>query len=429
MGKYVEIREPMISADKVYSRWPGIHGHEYELAKLIDLSSDLFAPDDTPIAYSVQKILEDGTGGIIVECTTFDPCSEEKYYPPYRTYHQGSNLTYDFSDIAFKLSEIVKYENNNPKLLFNVITNIDKTWNPSEYTDEYLRIEDIRKFLQLSPYQFISFLNDDSNPNRLITSWEEGFTARLMNGGYGGGHVPFFAIEDLSNEDLRVHSLDWKDFQQREKKNITPQSKENISSTNGDIDTISVESKLIETQKELKSLRDQLSEAQILIAELKDSPSKEIDFSNECSQDSPEYIIAVASMGDAELAKDLIAEKDARIAVMEAKLADLGAPDTESKAIRTRAATQARQETVLENWQAAFKIMVPVILQCHTEGAKKRTNPDIKAMLPKENGDRPTGTKKKNVLTDTQIKFLKECLKDILGGEHVNTDGGPSVQG
>jgi len=410
MGKYVEIREPMISADKVYARWPGIHGHEYEMAKLIDLSSDFLAPDDTPIAYSVQKILEDGNGGIIAECTTFDPSGEEKYYPPYRTHHQGSNIIYDFSDIAFKLSEIIKYESNNPKLLFNVITDIDKAWNPSEYIDKYLPIEDIRKYLRLSPYQFIRFLNDDSNPNRLITSWEEGFTARLLDGGYGGGHVPYFEIEDLSNEGLRVHSLDWKDFQHREKKNIAPQSNENISPKNVDIDTISLESQLIETQKELRILRDQLSEAQILIAELKGSPSKEIDFNNEWSQDAPEYIIAVANMGDTELATDLIAEKDARIADLEAKLTDLGATDTGSKALRTHAASQARQEKTLNAWKPAIDAMVKVAVRCGEEGKFLRQQPDFNAMFNDIDAE----------LNDAQMIFFRKALPD----EHIDRTGG-----
>ena len=110
-----------------------------------------------------------------------------------------------------------------------------------------------------------------------------------------------------------------------------------------------------------------------------------------------------------------IEKKDARIAELEAKLADFGATDTGSKAVRTHAASQARQETVLENWQAAFKIMASVIMQCHAEGAKKRTRAEFAAMCAKHGGK----------LSTAQLDFLRSCLP----GDHVNTDGGPSVQG
>ena len=50
----LEIKEPMISADNVLKRWPGIL--ESELANMIDRSSDLF--ECLPIAYHVHKVLD-----------------------------------------------------------------------------------------------------------------------------------------------------------------------------------------------------------------------------------------------------------------------------------------------------------------------------------------------------------------------------------
>ena len=81
---------------------------------------------------------------------------------------------------------------------------------------------------------------------------------------------------------------------------------------------------------------------------------------------------------------------------------------------RTQMATEAKQEKVLENWKAAFKIMVPVILQCHANGPKKRTKAELQSMCSRHGGE----------LTATQLDFLRDCLPD----EHVNREGGASVQ-
>jgi hypothetical protein len=59
---------------------------------------------------------------------------------------------------------------------------------------------------------------------------------------------------------------------------------------------------------------------------------------------------------------------------------------------RTQAATETRQGKVLEAWQAAFKkIMVPVILQCHADGPKKRTRAELQSMCSKH-GDKLSDT-------------------------------------
>jgi hypothetical protein len=116
--------------------------------------------------------------------------------------------------------------------------------------------------------------------------------------------------------------------------------------------------------------------------------------------------------------KDSLAAAQQRIASLEEEnaslKAQLAAAHTSGAATRTQPATEARQGRVLESWQAAFRIMVQVILQCYADGAKKRTKTELQSMCSKH------GEK----LTATQLEFLRGCLPD----EHVNREGGPAVQ-
>lgn len=110
----------------------------------------------------------------------------------------------------------------------------------------------------------------------------------------------------------------------------------------------------------------------------------------------------------------------ARIAELEQELvACRNTPQAEIKKVaeKTRAATQARQGKALAEWQKAFKVMLPVLLQCQAEGEKARTRADL---------DRMCGDRK---LTSAQMDFLRECLRECLGPEYVNTTGGPTIQG
>lgn len=337
MNTLIEIKEPMISADKVLKRWPGIL--ERELASMIDRSSD--PCERLPTAYHVHKILNNGRGEIITECV---PCEKNgNYYVEY----QGNDTYYDFTGIAFIFSEISKYEDDNPKLLYQIVENIDDAWNSSHHVVEYFHIEDVRKSLQLSPYQFVRFLNDDSNPNRLITSWEEGFMIRLMDGGFGGSHVPFFSTEDLSNENLRVHRLDWEEFQQRkntqEEMNITIKD---IPPPTGTADTSALESQLALAQKEIESL------------------SQWNKFLNEQNKKlRPE-----------------LAEKDSRIADLESQLAI----SAESKAKRdNNAATIGKLSKDLQRWKAAFHLAVCATekLLTHPAEATKKTRSELLSFI------------------------------------------------
>ena len=274
MGNYVEIREPMISADKVYDRWPGMHGHEYELASLIDSSGDPFAADGIPAAYCVHKVLDAGSGVIISECSECKPGKGEKYSPPYRTHYQGNDVLYDFTGIAFKLAEIIEYEKDKPKLFFKVVANPDEAWNTGQPVigDEEIQVDKLRKALMMSPQGFVDFLNCRTMDNRLITSWEESFREASI-------HSPYFTREDIQNENLTVHTLDWESFQQQEKERQgavadVPFEKDKPTPL------AELKAQLAEAQTQNESLRqwnkrlnEQNQELRIELAELKAQPA------------------------------------------------------------------------------------------------------------------------------------------------------------
>ncbi|HJB66550.1 MAG TPA: hypothetical protein H9768_09770 [Candidatus Mailhella merdavium] len=98
---------------------------------------------------------------------------------------------------------------------------------------------------------------------------------------------------------------------------------------------------------------------------------------------------------------------------------ELAACREQSPNTKTSAATKARQEKNLAEWKNAFKAMIPVILQCQEEGPKPRTTPELATMCAK-NGV---------TLDKTKMAFLRECLRECLGTEYVNTTGGPTIQG
>lgn len=110
-------------------------------------------------------------------------------------------------------------------------------------------------------------------------------------------------------------------------------------------------------------------------------------------------------------------ESNTRIAEIEQELSDFRNTQNEQITARTQQATKAKQEKNLAKWQGAFKVMLPVFLRCQAEGEKARTRADL---------DRMCGDRK---LTSAQMDFLRECLRECLGPEYVNTTGGPTIQG
>jgi hypothetical protein len=81
---------------------------------------------------------------------------------------------------------------------------------------------------------------------------------------------------------------------------------------------------------------------------------------------------------------------------------------------RTEAATEAKQEKTLQNWQAAFRVMLLIALECKDEEPRKRTKNEFRRMAEKYGG----------TLTQAQLNFLRDCLPS----EYVNREGGPTIQ-
>lgn len=106
-----------------------------------------------------------------------------------------------------------------------------------------------------------------------------------------------------------------------------------------------------------------------------------------------------------------IEKKDARITELEAKLAELGATDTEPKIeLRTHAASQARQEKTLNAWKPAIDAMIKVAVRCGEEGPALRQQPDFNTMFNELDA----------VLIDAQMELFRKALPD----EHIDRTGG-----
>lgn len=130
MGETVKILEPMISAEKVYERWTGIHGHREDIASLINESISPDRQAGIPITYRVYKVLDTGNGEIMTICSDCTRNSFEKNVP-YRCDISGDELIFDFTGIAFIKSQILEYEKTRPELFYKVIENPDDAWKES----------------------------------------------------------------------------------------------------------------------------------------------------------------------------------------------------------------------------------------------------------------------------------------------------------
>jgi hypothetical protein len=220
MGKFVEIREPMIYAESVYKRWTGIHGYRHELANLIDNSG----LDGIPTAYIVKKVLDCGNDEIITECIECDtwilgqpPCYENHIW--------NNEENYDFSNIAYILSEILEYEESNPKLLYEVVEDHEKAWSNNKNMQTTTTIlhaglitissDEVIAHLRITPIDFVDILNgykvNDDHGNfiaekRLRTVDEEAFR-EYKNSGWNDD---FFKIKDIEN--VRIYQVDFERY-------------------------------------------------------------------------------------------------------------------------------------------------------------------------------------------------------------------------
>lgn len=299
MGKNVWIWEPMISADKLYERWTGIHGHEEELAKLIDSAGDPFRDDTLPIAYRVLKVLDANEKGIASYCEECIPANGEKYHSPYSVHYGGDETYYEFRGVAFLRSQIMEYEKNHPELFYKVIENPDAAWETSTPLHPGLRTisayEVIRK-LRITPIELVDILNgiefydDYGNPTRvqrLITTNENGFRNFTYN-------EPYFTEDML--EKVEIYQRDFDKYCEQWGPQIQALS-----------DSEEINDVVREMRAELLRLKQENAEQQKKIRELE---------------------------------------------------AQLSAPAPISN--KTERASEAKQEKALEGWKAAFPCMVRV---------------------------------------------------------------------
>lgn len=290
----------------------------------------------------------------------------------------------------FLLEDVERCEKEYPDFLGNIgviaARNSDIQNGETASEDEEIQIDKIRKVMMMSPQDFVDFLNCRTPySNRLITSWEEGFRESSI-------YNPYFMREHLQNEHLTVHRLDWENFQRQEKE-------EGVDSGSANIWSYATRRDELQTEKK-----------DSYITELEANIKKQSDHIDELAFD-------IAFNLDPQISrqKKELEEKDARISELEKQVAVLEASNTDlSTTTRTQAATETRQEKKLGEWQAAFRIMIPVILQCNTDGPKKRTKTELQSMCSKHGGE----------LTTTQLEFLRNCLPD----EHVNREGGATIQ-
>lgn len=285
MGKNVWIWEPMISADKLYERWTGIHGHEEELARLIDASGDPFRDDNVPIAYRVHKVLRAEGKGIVSYCEECIPEKGERYYSPYITNLQGDETYYDFRNVAFLMSQITEYEKNRPELFYQVIENPDEAWASTAPLHPGLQTisayEAIRR-LKITPIELVDILNGiehyDENGyriglQRLITTKESSFREYDMND-------PYFCEADLVH--VKIYQCDFDKY--CEQWGIGSQAISCSEDTNNairerDAKILRLEQKCEEQQKIIGQLEAQLS------APCGFSYEKRTDAANDARQD------------------------------------------------------------------------------------------------------------------------------------------------
>lgn len=111
---------------------------------------------------------------------------------------------YDTENVFMRPEDVAAYEKEHPEVL----------WEPAhpeaEIVKEYgenIPADIVRRWLKMSPMQFIDFMNSGQGP---VCSWEEGFRKHSEDL-YPDG--PFFTTKDLQNENFTFHVLDWLNWQ------------------------------------------------------------------------------------------------------------------------------------------------------------------------------------------------------------------------
>lgn len=174
--------------------------------------------------------------------------------PFFRFYYEGpfGEGHYELEGIYFNTETVELFENEHPEILW-IPANNDHL--EKEY-GEYIPAEAIRKQLNMSPIQFIDFMNSGQGP---VCSWEEGFRKHQQN------LYPtddFFSTDALKDAGFTFHVIDWLSWQKKrggegEAVNAAPQSA-GLESENKQL-----RGKQAELEQELAACREQLEKARI----------------------------------------------------------------------------------------------------------------------------------------------------------------------
>ncbi|MDL2317127.1 hypothetical protein LJC59_08660 [Desulfovibrio sp. OttesenSCG-928-A18] len=265
------------AATEVQKRWRVTDGRLDELVRdnkipVYGIREKRIRPDDGKTVYFCGK-----------PCFTF-----------YEQYGYGNDGYYVLEGAYFNTIDVEVFEAEHPELLWALASEDEEL--------EIIPAEEVRKQLAMSPIQFVDMLNGNKGP-RLVTSWEEWFRADNIH-----------CFETSQLEELTIHRSDLQEYLQERVQHL---EKVPSRAPDGNIDFAAV------LKPSYAEIEAQLAEAQAIIVQYKANEPQGIDFNDALTQDSPENILALFSMGDEETAGYLIREKDARIAELGKELAAL----------------------------------------------------------------------------------------------------------
>lgn len=243
-----------------------------------------------------------------------------------------------------------------------------------EEKDFYLPIDEVRKKLGMSPQRFVDMLDADRTP-RLITTWEE----ELRNRGF---YNSFFSIQSLSDPTLKVHILDYEQYQRELQEGQIAKDFDLFSPLPDQSERIAeLEAALAEKEKEITTLNN------FCLAWKEDRRKRQAEHERQM--------------------KELEAGKDGEIATLKARLEGLEAANRELEA---RAAAQSSCP--------AGKGLLALVCQLRGEGlsdydiAEKLheggcSNPQVGALMYAQE----VGKETLKINSDT----LTQCAKRLLG--------------
>ncbi len=225
---------------------------------------------------------------------------------------------------------------------------------------ENIHADIVRRWLKMSPMQFIDFMNSGQGP---VSVWEEGFRRHSKNL-YPDG--PFFNTSDLQNDNFTFHVLDWLNWQKARNVESKAAAKKKeptkIDLLNKAICIASLESQLATLKAELEQVRHEKAALQV------------------------------------ELEKT-------RTELEQVRHEDLPQGMTSQQK-----AAQARSEKTLAVWKPVMAAMIEIAVTIGKEGPKERQTPDLYVYF----------NERDVILSSEQMKFFRRALppayKDTKGG-------------